>query len=343
MQQLRKLLLPFSWIYCSVTFVRNKLFDWGIWKSYTPAQKSISVGNLSVGGTGKTPHILLLQSILKEDYPTALISRGYGRKTTGFILADATSTAAQIGDEPALFQLKNPSTPVLVSEKRVVACQFAEHNFPTNTIQLLDDAYQHRWVKPGLSILLTEFDRPFFNDWVLPAGNLRESRVGVKRADIVLVTKCPSEISASQKAYFEQKINCSNDQLYFSRFEYAELEDLKGISHSEQIDSVLLVTGIANPKPLQEFLQKKYTVHTIQFADHHQFSPTDIDRIHEIFGNFARENKVIVTTSKDAVRLSSFQKQGLLQNYPWMVQKIEVKIERENQFREKIKSYVREI
>ena len=204
MRILRFILFPFAIIYGCITWMRNKFFDWGLKKEEKIPFPSICVGNLSVGGTGKTPHVLLLNQWLSEEKKVTIISRGYGRKTKGLIWADENSNADTIGDEPMLFHLAQPEPTVIVPEKRVEAVNALQAKNTENTVVLLDDAFQHRHVKAGLNILLCDFNAPYFHDFMLPTGNLREFRSGAKRADIVIVTKCPDKISNQQKEVFLQ-------------------------------------------------------------------------------------------------------------------------------------------
>jgi tetraacyldisaccharide 4'-kinase len=343
MRYLRGLLLPFSWIYGSIMALRNKLFDLGIWESYPIKQKSIVVGNISVAGTGKTPHIIFLNDYLNKNHPTAIVSRGYGRKTKGLVVADENSTTKSIGDEPMTYLKRFPKTPILLAEKRKEAIIYLEKNQNTETIILLDDAFQHRWVKAGMYIALTQYSTPYFKDFVLPAGRLREFRSGIKRANLVVVTKCPEHITDKEKEEFYQKIPLLRDCIFFSHFHYSPLVNLENESYTKPFSKILLVTGIENPKPLMDHLKQIAEVKHLSFPDHHQFTKQNLEEIYQIFFNFARENAVIVTTEKDAVRLQDFQNKGLLKDFPWTIQKVEVQIQNEEVFYKKLNSYVRNI
>ncbi len=343
MRILRFILFPFAIIYGCVTWVRNKFFDWGLKKEENIPFPSICVGNLSVGGTGKTPHVLLLNQWLSEENEVTIISRGYGRKTKGLIWADKNSNADTIGDEPMLFYLAQAQPTVVVAEKRVEAVHALQAKNTENTVVLLDDAFQHRHVKAGLNILLCDFNLPYFQDFMLPTGNLREFRSGAKRADIVIVTKCPDKISNKQKEVFYNGIHLINDDIFFSRIIYGEMESWSDSELPTNIENIVLVTGIANPKPLEKHLEQKYSLKSVIFRDHHVYTEKDIQDIHEIFGNFASEKTIILTTEKDAMRLQSFKANGELKNYPWFVQKMTVQVSRENELKEKIKAYVRKV
>jgi tetraacyldisaccharide 4'-kinase len=343
MRLLRFLLFPFALLYGVITWLRNKFFDWGWKKELKIPFPSINVGNLSVGGTGKTPHVLLFNEWLSDEKKIIILSRGYGRKTKGLIFADENSTAETIGDEPLLFHQAMQKPTVIVCEKRKEAIINLVSKKIENSIILLDDAFQHRHVKAGLNILLTDFNKPYFNDFMLPTGNLREFRSGVKRANIVIVTKCPNEISETEKKHFFQKIDQPKTNIFFSKIQYSEIVPLYENIVPIEIENIVLVSGIANPQPLEKHLSQFYTLKTVIFPDHHTFTLQDIERIHEIFGKFASEKSIILTTEKDAVRLEEFVADGLLKNYPWCVQKITLKIDREQELKDKLIEYVRKV
>ncbi len=342
MQFLRYLLLPFSVLYGCVTWLRNKFFDWGIKKVYNIPFPSIGVGNLSVGGTGKTPHVLLFKNWLAEVNNVTIISRGYGRKTNGLIIANNEATAETIGDEPLLFLNSSPQPMVIVAEKRREAIDLLKKK-KEETIVLLDDVFQHRHVKPGFNVLLCDFHSPYFKDFMLPTGNLREFKSGEKRADVVVVTKCPYGMTETDKDFFRRNIDHADQNIFFSEIKYFNLESFSNISVNYEVKNAVLVTGIANPKPLEEHLSKDFSLKSVIFPDHHAFTEADIHRIHEIFNNFASENSVILTTEKDAMRLEKFKLKGILKNYPWCVQKMDVQIDREEELKAKVKAYVREV
>ncbi|MFA7273372.1 MAG: tetraacyldisaccharide 4'-kinase [Crocinitomicaceae bacterium] len=343
MRLLRFLLLPFSLLYGVVTWVRNKLFDFGLKEQFNIPFPSITVGNLSTGGTGKTPHVLLLNKWLSKEKKVVVVSRGYGRKTKGLLWADENSTAESIGDEPLLFLHAEPKPSVIVSEKRRLAIDDLVKKPIENAVVLLDDAFQHRHVKAGINIVLTDFSKPYFNDFMLPTGNLREFRLGIKRADYVIVTKTPVDLSPAKKEAFSSKIKRKKDTIYFSSIVYSDIETLDKSLLQPEIEYVVLVTGIANPEPLETHLKKKYDVHPVVYPDHYQFKEPDIEDIHGIFGNFAREKTIILTTEKDAVRLEKFKEIGLLKKYPWCIQKITVEIDREQELKDKLIEYVRKV
>jgi tetraacyldisaccharide 4'-kinase len=305
MKFIRFLLFPFTVIYTIITSVRNFLFDVGLLKSTSFEKPVIVVGNLSIGGTGKTPQIEYLIRVLKE-YKLAVLSRGYGRETKGFLLADDSKRAIDIGDEPLQFYKKFKNSIVAVDEDRVHGIQ----QLDTAAVILLDDAFQHRRVKAGFYIVLTKYNELFSNDFVLPVGNLRERRVGVRRANAVVITKCPNTIALEDQHETAQLIRrYFNGPIFFSTIQYSDVLLNK---NKEQIQTsslsnydVLLVTGIANPTPMLEYLSGincKYT--HVNFSDHHQFTEKEINGLQQQFETLQSNHKIIVTTEKDFVRLS---------------------------------------
>lgn len=342
MQFIRYLLFPFALLYGFVTWIRNKLFDWGIKKENEIPFPSIGVGNLSVGGTGKTPHVIKFKDWLSEEQKVTVISRGYGRKTKGLLIAHEDATADRIGDEPMLFHRSTPQPEVIVSEKRWEAIQMLRERGEQRII-LLDDVFQHRHVMPGFNVLLCDFNSPYFKDFMLPTGNLREFSSGEKRADAVIVTKCPDQLSDTKKNWFKQKINHLEENIYFSKIIYSTWDSFSNMELNSDIKNIVLVTGIANPKPLEKHLEKKFSLKSVIFPDHHAFTEEDIQHIHEIFGNFASENSILLTTEKDAMRLEKFKVAGMLDDFPWFIQKMDIQIDREQELKEKIIEYVREV
>lgn len=298
---LRYLLFPFAVLYGGITSVRNFLFDKGILKSYSFDNPIIAVGNLSVGGTGKTPQIEYLIRLLSPNYKIATLSRGYKRKSEGFILADAAATSELLGDEPLQMHLKFPQVLVAVDADRKNGIeQLLKLNSKPDVI-LLDDAFQHRKVKAGFYILLTSYGDLFCDDFMLPTGNLRESRSGAKRADLIIVTKCPKNISEDEQKSIKERIG-QNTPVYFSYINYDdkvynEIES-KSVEEISNTDKVLLA-GIAKPKPFFDYLKGKNN-ELLEFPDHHHFTKKDINEI-----NNKAKNTLIITTEKDFVRLKS--------------------------------------
>ncbi|PWH81293.1 tetraacyldisaccharide 4'-kinase [Brumimicrobium oceani] len=340
---LRILLFPFSMIYGFVMAIRNWQFD----KNIKPVRKVnttvISVGNLSVGGTGKTPHVEFLLNALSEKFKTAALSRGYGRKSKGFVKVKADSEVTNVGDEALSYAQKfEGKVNVAVCEKRVEGAQQILENEPETEVIVLDDAYQHRYIHRDCNILLTEYSKPFFKDYVLPAGRLREFRSGKHRADLVIVTKSPTELSELQKSKFIAKLKMQpHVPIFFSSIAYGDLIHLQTKQKLTAPKEILLVTGIGNPQPLIEHIELTSKVTHLKFGDHHDYTIKDIEKIHKLFGNFASAEKIIVTTEKDAVRLMNSEIKEALLSFPWYYQAMTVKIENENKLLKKIYSYVR--
>lgn len=333
MQTWRLLFLPFSLIYLLIVSIRNKCYDWGFFKSYEIKNPSICVGNITVGGTGKSPLVVYLIEQFKDTQQVVVLSRGYGRKTKGLQIANENSTAEDIGDEPLMYWKRfNHEIPVIVAEERKVGVQYIENNFP-NALIILDDAFQHRKVKAGYSIVCMTYDRPLFKDFVFPAGNLRESRSGLKRSNLTLITKCPEIIEASN---FSTKLGIHNNELFYSRITYKPIPEL----NSNEISKILLVTGIAKPEYLNRYLAEKYSVDGLFFPDHHDFSRKDIETIQQKVAIFGKNSLAIVTTEKDWMRLKPFEKELKEIGIPIYIQYMSIAIENESKFIEQIKSYV---
>jgi len=334
-------LLPFSLIYFLVTTVRNFLYDHKIlfFKPQEFDVYSISVGNLSVGGTGKTPLVEYLVRLLCNDYKVATLSRGYGRKTKGIIIANSNSTAAEIGDEPKQFLHKFASKiKVMVGEERSLAIPRLLAQHPETQVVLLDDAYQHRKAKPSLNILLTDYNRLFFKDSLLPMGRLRESRSGVKRADAVVVTKCPADIDYKME-YIRQKlkkyIDTNAKPVFFTTIKYKTPLALLDSSLSfDTTSNIMLVTGIANAKPLQKYISASLKLVThLKFPDHHYYSHGDFTKIFEKYNQIKSTNKCIVTTEKDMMKWMESDIKRHLENIPVFYIPIEIYfLENEAQF-----------
>lgn len=334
MKLLRILAFPFSLLYGLVLLIRNKLYDWNVLKSTSFGVPVICVGNLSVGGTGKTPHIEYLIRLLSPDFKVAVLSRGYGRKTKDFLLSDNNSTATDIGDEPLQFKTKFPEIPVAVDEKRVRGIKKLLELFPDIQVVLLDDGFQHRAVKPGFSIVLTDFSKPYFKDYVVPTGSLREFRRGIQRADSIVVTKCPDVLVPIEKAAFQKPIQPeSHQQLHFSSIKYGDFIPFhkQGIApfgkeyYFEHHYSIVLFTGIANTEPLEYYLKDKVkNLVPVRFADHHAFTLADIENIKKIFDNIASANKILLTTEKDAMRLKTPELSDALKHLPLFYIPIEI-------------------
>jgi tetraacyldisaccharide 4'-kinase len=301
MNLLRKILFPFAILYGLITSIRNFLFDKGILKSYSFDLPVIAVGNLSVGGTGKTPQIEYLIRLLSDKYKIATLSRGYKRQSKGFILAEASSNAAILGDEPFQFYKKFGAIQVAVDADRKNGIEQLLSQQEKPEVILLDDAFQHRKVKAGFYILLTSYGDLYSDDFMLPTGNLRESRSGAKRADVIIVTKCPFNLSPDEQNGIKNRLKVSeNQELYFTFIAYEEFiyaENRKINVNEIQSAAKLLVAGIAKPEPFFAYLQDTNDV-CLSFPDHHNFTDKDIFEIKNL-----AQNNIIITTEKDYVRL----------------------------------------
>jgi tetraacyldisaccharide 4'-kinase len=350
-KQLRLLTLPFSWLYGLVTCIRNKLYDWQLLESVKFDLPLICVGNLVVGGAGKTPVTEYLVGLLKAN-KIAILSRGYGRKTKGFILADEQATAAIIGDEPMQYYKKFPGITVAVCEDRVKGIRMLEKD---HDLIILDDAFQHRRVQPGYSVLLFEFGTLIKRQFLLPAGNLREYFSNYKRADVILVTKTPIQSAPGQKDHCRQKFDSATRQhLFFSQIGYQALKPvfteqaIVGVESAqanlpEKKTTVFLLTGIANSRSLTDYLDSRSArlVHH-QYGDHYQFSRSDIMKLVNAYRACADKEKIIVTTEKDTQRLLDDSLRDLLVNLPVFYLPIKIEIQEEDKaiFDQKILNYV---
>lgn len=346
MQFLRLLLLPFSLIYGLIVIIRNRCYDAGIFKSYRAEIPVISVGNLEVGGAGKSPMTEYLIRLFKHQYKLATLSRGYGRETKGYLTATATATATQIGDEPSQFAHKFPDITVAVCEARVIGIK----NLQTDhDLVILDDAYQHRAVKPGFSILLFDYNKIDQPRLLLPAGNYREPFSGRKRADIMVVSKCPEQLSDNERQKIIKRIQpYPGQQIFFTFIAYQPLKTLDGNTTDVVIDShttVFLLTGIANANPLVRHIQKS-TQHIIHhnYPDHHRFTLKNIAKLAAEFNSCASKNKVIITTEKDAQRLLEHDLLQAVTQLPVLVLPIGISFlnNAQQQFNNLVTNYVRQ-
>jgi len=311
-------------IYGFIVFIRNRLFDIGILPSTEFNLPVISVGNITAGGTGKTPVIEYLADLLKEEFNVAVLSRGYKRKTQGFILADEHSTPAETGDEPCQIKRKYPGIIVAVSRSRVQGIRKLLMLHPEIDVILLDDAFQHRYVKPGLSILLIDFNNPVTKDMLLPAGLLREPASERKRAGIILVTKCPEKLKPIERRIMIKELDLYPfQQLFFTTVHYeAPVCVFPGYQPSlpqklkESKPDIILLTGIANPRPLKKYARSISTkIQNMAYPDHYNFTLRDIEKVKEKFNSLEGEQKIILTTEKDAVRLRQ------IENFPEDIKK----------------------
>lgn len=334
-------LYPFSVIYGFITSVRNLFFNIGFLHSKKFTTPIIGIGNLSVGGTGKSPMVMYLADLLSRHHVrTGVLSRGYGRKTSGYVITNYESDYTQVGDEAIqLFQRFKNRIVIGVCEDRVAGAKKIIEDMDLEVL-LLDDSYQHRYINPGFNILLTSFKDPYFNDYLLPAGDLRESRSGYRRANLIVVTKCPDNLSEAQKKQYLDKIKpLKHQKVFFSSIAYSD----KVLGKTEQLPiinlkyyEVLLITGIAHPQYLERELNKYASVKEhLEFPDHHSFTDSDIKKIEEKFRKLG-EYKLILTTEKDYARLKNFE---YLEDklYYWP---INVEFENREQFNKAILNYV---
>ncbi|HWB93061.1 MAG TPA: tetraacyldisaccharide 4'-kinase [Puia sp.] len=357
LKTIRILLFPVSLVYALVVTIRNWAFDKKLLPSASFSLPIICVGNLAVGGTGKSPMVELLIRLLKDRYPIAVLSRGYKRKTRGYALAGATTTALDIGDEPMQFHSKFPEVAIAVGEERIVAIPQLLHDRPETRTIILDDAFQHRTVRAGLNILLTDYSNLFTRDWWLPSGDLRDAPASYRRADIIVVTKCPEDLTEESRREIATEIEPgAHQQVFFSSIRYGEPYHITrgiaaaGTDANVQADGawarieraggdrsegtgaiipaetavideqaeVLLVTGIANPAPLKQWLDRhSRAYYEIAYGDHHIFTIDDLQTIIRRFNTIAAEKKLILTTEKDAVRLIKFRQE--LEGCPFYV------------------------
>jgi tetraacyldisaccharide 4'-kinase len=317
MDAFRIILFPLSIIYGSITWLRNKFFDWRILPARQFPVAVISVGNLSLGGTGKTPHIEYLIRLLKKKYPLAILSRGYKRKSKGYQEAAPDTGVERIGDEPLQIYRKHPDVKVAVcASRREGITRLIEQKKNAPRVVLLDDAFQHRYVKPGLNILLTDYHKLFTRNYMVPTGTLREFRSGASRADILVVTKTPVIFSPLERRLILEELQKYNiPKIYFSYVKYglwvpltpaAEMQDL------QKARTIFQLTGIANPTPLSEHLKRLCCdLKVFNFPDHHQFTHNDISNIVRKYQEVYSGSKAIVTTEKDSMRLSHLLTNGL--------------------------------
>ena len=321
------LLYPFAILYDLATTLRNVLFDLGLKKSQKTSIPSIVVGNLSVGGTGKTPMVEFLIDKLKSDYEIGVLSRGYGRKTKGFLAADSETNPALIGDEPfQIYRKFKNEIEVFVGEDRLSAIEKISIREKSPELLLLDDAFQHRYVSGDLNILLTAFQRPFCTDFLLPMGRLRERRKGAKRGDLVIVTKCPTTLNDQNKSGLIQKISQyvkPKTPVIFSSISYGTPFSLIGdFDFSQQI---VLLTGLADDGPLVEYVSQKFQLlTTLSYPDHYDYGLSDFEKMEAVFRSYLADRPVILTTEKDAVKVKSNAPEGFLQEIPIFVLPIAV-------------------
>lgn len=329
------LLFPFTILYTQITNFRNFLYKKKYKKSIRFEVMTINVGNLTVGGTGKTPHIEYLVRLLRDKYELATLSRGYGRKTKGFILADESSNAEKIGDEPYQFFLKfSEEVAILVGEERILAVPYLLSEKPETQVILLDDAFQHRPINPHLNILLTDYKRLFYKDFPFPSGMLRESRRGANRADIVIVSKCPENLLAGNKQEIRQRIGKytqENIPVFFTGIKYSKTlksiykDDRELLVSDQKETNVVLFSGIAQVDLLKEWVEKTFILTKyFPFLDHHSYKKEDIEKIVQFFEQIESQRKIILCTEKDYVKLKTPEFEEIFAQYDFFYIPIEI-------------------
>lgn len=340
-------LFPFTLIYGVVISMRNIFYDAGLLKSTSFNIPIINIGNLSIGGAGKTPHIEYLIRELSPFIDLGTLSRGYKRKTKGFRFVQFNDNARTVGDEPLMYKRKYRDIVVAVSESRTLAVPLMIKQHPNLQLILLDDAFQHKAIIPGLNILLTTYDDPFMNDTLLPAGRLREYPSAYLRADIIVVTKCPNDIHTKDKEAFIKRINPAGYQkIFFTKYKYYQPYSFYDFQQKISLDSdldIILVSAIANTSYLKYFLEETVeSIHELEYEDHHIFTERDINYIHQVYSNRETPKKIILTTEKDAMRLDLLRKQITSLKLPIFILPVEVEIlfEEEEQFIDLVKSFL---
>jgi len=346
-------LYPFSILYGFVIYVRNRLYDLNILKSKEFDIPVISIGNITVGGTGKTPHVEYLVELLKNRFEVATLSRGYKRKSKGFRWVEANSLVNEVGDEPIQIKHKHPEAKVVVCENRVTGVEklLDEANTTQPDVVILDDAFQHRRITPGINILLIDYNRPIKEDLLLPVGRLREGINQMRRANIIIFSKCPDEVTPIMRRILQKDARLKPYQnIFFTTFEYLPVEpvfnapklDLSSFKSKQY--SMLIVTGIASPKPFLDYL-KHYgkEIEIVSFPDHYYYSGDDILAIHKEFNLFKSKQKIIITTEKDTIRFKELS--GLSVQFKKSLYYLPVKVKflgQEKSFNNRILGYVGE-
>jgi tetraacyldisaccharide 4'-kinase len=344
LRSFRLLLFPFALVYGLVLRIRNYLYDKQVIRSTAFNLPIICVGNLSVGGTGKSPMVDYLASILKTEYKLATLSRGYKRRTKGYLMAGKETTAVEIGDEPMQFHLRHPEIAVAVGEERIVAVPQLLYDRPETELIILDDAFQHRAITAGFNIILTDCNNLYTRDFYLPTGDLRDNISSARRADVIIVTKCsPAITEAESRAIVRELDPLPTQQVFFSAIRYGRLYHIINQSPRELFahSEVLLICGIANPSPLTSYIEGETSGYDALFySDHHIFSIDDLHEIRERFTTLQGPDKLIITTEKDAVRLVKFREE--LRDMPFFVLPISVSFlfGRENEFRGLISNFI---
>jgi len=327
---IKLILLPISFIYGQIVWLRNLLYNFGFFKSYIPNIKTICIGNLNLGGTGKTPHTEFISNLLyNQGFKTSVLSRGYGRTTKGFYEVSENLKAAIVGDEPLQIRLNLPKSILnFVCENRKIGIYEILKKHSETEVIVLDDALQHRSIKPGFNIVLSEYYNLFFNDYYLPTGQLRDSKSSAKRADLLIVTKCP-ETNFDKQLIKNNLRKYTNAEVIFSQIKYSETIQHFNGNEVIQINDLkdyksIIFTGISNSTPFVNFLETKTNIlKHLKFKDHHSYSIKDLKKIIEIYKE-SNENSIIITTQKDAVRLKNNAEFEFLKKIPLFYLPIEI-------------------
>ena len=337
---MRFLFFPFSLLYGLIVALRNFLFDWNVFKSKSYNIPIICVGNITAGGTGKTPHTEYLLDLL-SDKNTALLSRGYGRKTSGLLWVETDSESEKVSDEPLQIKQKFPNTKVVVSENRRLGIEKILGNYPETEVILMDDGFQHRWVKAGMYVLLNNYENPIYSDYLIPMGKLRESKSAIKRADVIITTKCV-EISPTEKKGIISTLNTfASQKNYFSSIVYQNWES---VFTGKEIDTpnnynITLATSVANADNLKHHLQKNGNKIThLSFPDHHNFTTKDIENILSEYNSSISDKNIILTTEKDKVKLLKYKEH--FEGVELYFSPIKINIHNSEEFKNEIINYV---
>jgi len=325
LRSFRIFLLPISLLYWLVVGCRNWLFDKQFLRTASFGLPLITVGNLAVGGTGKSPLIEYLAGLLHKKFKVAALSRGYRRRTRGYALVSSHATALEVGDEPLALYRKFPDVPVAVGEERLLAIPELLHDHPETQVILLDDAFQHRSIQAGCSLLLTEYSNLFTRDFYLPTGDLRDLKSRYRAASALIVTKCPVNMSEEkQRSIIAELAPVNGQPVFFTTLAYGSPYHLtqKQLYSFTGKEEILLVTGISNPRPLKQYIEERSaTYHQLTYRDHHIFSIEDFNEIRREFEKLPTENRILMTTEKDAVRLEKFSAE--IDVLPWYVLPVE--------------------
>lgn len=351
--KIRRFLIPLGWLFGNIARFRRWLYKKGILRSYAPSIPVVCVGNIAIGGTGKTPHAGYVVDLLSQNHQVAMLSRGYGRKTKGYVLANTTPaselSAELIGDEPLLLHQRFPQLPLAVDGDRREGVLRLQEFAPQTDVVVMDDAYQHLSFSPTLKMILTEFENPFFRDYPMPAGRLREFPSAVADADMVIVTKVNVPAEQVDSVWWRHQLKLRDDQpLFFTHYTYVKpepvTESAKNIDVEQPVE-VILMTGIARPKPLLEHLINQYNIlKHLDFPDHHHYSNFEISQIKDAFFKQSVENRVIFTTEKDWMRLQNKSVKKIVSLLPVFIVPIQVEFLFENDqntFNNIIESHVR--